>query len=60
MESYCQDVLKRQQEFEQKVRKQFLLLAGIGVGLLFCCKGRNTYIVTLCLKEGKKEKREGV
>ena len=39
IESYCQDVLRRQEEFEHKVREQSLLLSRAGVGLLksiFC------------------------
>lgn len=39
IESYCQDVLRRQEEFERKVREQFLPLSRTGVGLLksiFC------------------------
>lgn len=34
IESYCQDVLKRQEEFEHKVREHLALLGGIGVE---CC-----------------------
>lgn len=40
IESYCQDVQQRQEEFERKVREQALPLGRIGVGLLesiFCC-----------------------
>ena len=39
IESYCQDVLRRQKEFERKVREQSLPLGRTGVGSLksiFC------------------------
>ena len=34
IESYCQDALQRQEEFEHKVREQPLLLGKTGLGLL--------------------------
>lgn len=34
IESYCQDVLQRQEEFEHKVREQLLLLVQTHLGLL--------------------------
>lgn len=35
LEGYCKDVLKRQEEFEHKVREQLLLACGIGVDCSF-------------------------
>lgn len=51
IESYCQDVLQRQEEFEHKVRGQPLLLVQMRSGLL-------KSIYCRCSVKGKEERWE--
>lgn len=53
IESYCQDVLRRQEEFERKVREQPLPLGRTGVSLL-------KSIFCHCSVKGKEEECEVV